>query len=301
MLNFTHDRPADLHALRAHLYDVFGWTYHGKSVPPAGLHMLSAARMIHSPSGAFRCNGHIRGTGYRDIVFDIHEVAARLEGVKLVVNQKGETVETGFNGIIISIAHHVSFLSRTVIKRDHGLLNRKTVEGMQRVGLVDSAFERAFEVYADDQVEGRALLSPDFMERLLAFDAHPKFQGLQIGFIGNRMYAVLPNMLGESFGHDMPYYTPKSAADAVKAEMQGVFSLLADMDGLHASARAQTDAEIQAERRAYYDGKSALIDAAVQTAMADGALTGSTRPSYLTDDAHTAVSPMFHGMLRPRF
>jgi len=53
-----------------------------------------------------------------------------------------------------------------------GVMNSKTVDGMKRVGLGESAFERRFEVYSDDQVESRALLTIDFMERLLAMDQH---------------------------------------------------------------------------------------------------------------------------------
>jgi hypothetical protein len=61
--------------------------------------------------------------------------------------------------------------SRTVIIKDFGLVNRfYQPEGMERVRLVDPAFEKLFEVFSTDQTEARAFLSPVIMERLLGLE-----------------------------------------------------------------------------------------------------------------------------------
>ena len=57
----------------------------------------------------------------------------------------------------------------TIIRRDMGKVNPKAVQGLKRVGFASSQFEGLFEVYSDDQVEARYLITPDFMERLIAF------------------------------------------------------------------------------------------------------------------------------------
>ena len=80
--------------------------------------------------------------------FEILEIAAR---------ESGDALEKGFIGILISVAHFTGFLGRTVVVRDAGILNPKTLQDMSRLRLVDTGFERLFEVYADDQVEGRSL------------------------------------------------------------------------------------------------------------------------------------------------
>jgi hypothetical protein len=62
--------------------------------------------------------------------------------------------------------------ARTVIMPDQGIANRlQQPKGMERVGLVDSRFEKAFEVFSTDQIEARALLTPVVMERLTALEA----------------------------------------------------------------------------------------------------------------------------------
>jgi len=168
-----------LHPLRSYLYDSFGWRYRGKSVPPPGLHLLSATRMISSPSQLWRCDGHLSGEGFRGLQFDIHEVFAR--------------------SAELPIAHR-------------------------------------FEVYSDDQVESRALLTLDFMERLLEMDRHPRYRNIQLGFIAGRIYVAIPSRDILRFGCDTKCIAPEQAATKVIGEMKTIFDILSDIDVLQASA-----------------------------------------------------------------
>ena len=297
---FSRQNPQDLHALRAHLYDTFDWQYRAKSVPPAGLNLLRAAGMIQSATGSLRCNGHIQGTGYGGVKFSLHEVAAR-RNPDLIDPLTGQPYIAGFGGLLIRVVHHTAFLFRTIVKRDKGRRNPAMVEEMKVVRLVSSEFEALFEVYSDDQVEARALLTPDFMERLMAFDSHPQFKGLQIGFIGNSMYAALPSPERVQFGHSIPFFDAESAANAVKQEIKSVFSLLANMDSLHAAARALDAEGVQGQRKAFYDRKVGLIEDAVAAAMEDGVLRTGASSKWINRDAYDTVDPMLHGLLLPRF
>ncbi len=297
---FSRKNPQDLHALRAYLYAVFGWQYHAKSVPPPGLALLRAAGMIDSPTGSVRCNGHIQGTGFGGINFGLHEIEARRD-TEIEDPLTPPAVAAGFEGLLIRVVHHTSFLSRTIVMRDMGHKNPVRVEEMKPVRLVSREFEALFEVYSDDQVEGRALLTPDFMERLMAFDRHPQFKNLQIGFVGNAMYAALPSPERVQFGHSLQFFDADIAADTVKTEVKRVFDLLADMDALHASARALDAKEVQSQRQTYYAQKIAIIEDAVANAMKEGRLKTGAASKWIERDAYDTVDPMLHGLLLPRF
>jgi len=300
-MKFSHEKPSDMHALRAYLYDSFQWRYRGKSVPPPGLHLLSAANMIHSASRLWQCDGHLSGEGFRGIHFDIHEVFARELDKPLLQTEDMQAPDYGFGGLLIALRHRTSFLSRTIVKHDRGPLNKKMVDGMKRVGLVDAAFEDRFEVYSDDQVESRALLTPDFMERLMRMDAHPRYARMQVGFIAGRMYVALPVGDIVRFGCDSLCISPEQAAAKVIGEMETAFEILGDVDVLQASAGRKAEEELQEERQAWYADRVTEVESHVADAIEKGILTGAPIPSWMTADAYEVIDSRLHGMLRPRF
>jgi len=84
---------------------------------------------------------------------------------------------TVFRGVIIRITFPRKVEGVTVITRDNGWFNGLAALGrsmaghdLKRIGLVDPKFERIFEVYGDDQVLARYMLTPSFMERLLKLE-----------------------------------------------------------------------------------------------------------------------------------
>lgn len=99
---------------------------------------------------------------------------------------------TTFRGLIIRMAFPKEFLGVTVVRRDAGVFNALRGLGeLKRVGLGDSGFERAFEVYGTDQVEARYLVHPVFMERLIALETAYKGKQLRCAFeAGDLLLAV---------------------------------------------------------------------------------------------------------------
>jgi hypothetical protein len=90
---------------------------------------------------------------------------------------------TVFRGQLVRIAFPKKFLGVTVVRRDAGVFNDLRALGqLKRVGLGDSTFERAFEVYSNDQVEARYLVHPVFMERLIALETAYKGRNLRCAF-----------------------------------------------------------------------------------------------------------------------
>lgn len=108
-------------------------------------------------------------------------------------SKNSSTWHTVFRGQLIRIAFPKKFHGVTVIRRDAGVFNffQRWQTSLQRVGLVDSRLEKAFEVYSNDQVEARYLIHPVFMERLLALEAQFAGENLRGAFVdGDLLIAI---------------------------------------------------------------------------------------------------------------
>lgn len=103
---------------------------------------------------------------------------------KQVGSGKNRRWKTVFNGQLVCIDFPKPFKGTTVIREDAGPFNflEQWSCNLQRVGLGDSRLEKAFEVYASDQVEARVLIHPVFMERLLELEALFRGQHLRGAF-----------------------------------------------------------------------------------------------------------------------
>lgn len=102
---------------------------------------------------------------------------------------KSTSYVTVFRGQLIRLHFPRSFLGVTIVRRDAGMLNAfggGDIEGrkLERVGLVDPTFERAFEVWGTDQVEARYLLHPVMMERLIALETALRGKRIRCAFEG---------------------------------------------------------------------------------------------------------------------
>jgi hypothetical protein len=117
--------------------------------------------------------------------FELYE--AHLE--KRHRTRNGTRWVTAFRGVLIRITFPRKVEGITVITRDKGWFNGLEAlnrsfgsHTLERIGLVDPKFEKAFEVYGDDQVVARYMLSPSFMERLLALEAAFKGKNVRAAF-----------------------------------------------------------------------------------------------------------------------
>lgn len=110
-----------------------------------------------------------------------------------VRSNKSTRWRTVFRGQLICIDFPKKFLGTTVVRRDKGLFNfmDRWSTSLQRVGLSDSRLERAFEVYADDQVEARYLIHPVFMERMLDLETQFKGKNLRCAFFQGQLLVAI--------------------------------------------------------------------------------------------------------------
>lgn len=155
-----------------------GVTYAGSGGQPASVARFRALDLLPSfDRSHFEDFFHGERQG---CVFDLCE--AKLEDERR--DKDGDrTYVTVFRGQMIRIAFPKAFLGVTVVRRDIGRFNGLRGMGeLKRVTLGDATFEKAFEVYSDDQVEARYLVHPVFMERLLHLERAFNGRKVRCGF-----------------------------------------------------------------------------------------------------------------------
>ncbi|MEM8919931.1 MAG: DUF3137 domain-containing protein, partial [Pseudomonadota bacterium] len=129
-----------------------------------------------------------------DTNFEFFE--AHLEQRRTTTDSRGRTRTrwvTVFRGQCLVVDFHKDFRGLTKVYRDAGLFNafKGIGNSLERVRLEDPVFEKAFEVYSDDQVEARFLLTPDFMERLLELERVFHGGKLRCAFSGGEMFVCV--------------------------------------------------------------------------------------------------------------
>lgn len=97
---------------------------------------------------------------------------AKFALVEAKLDTGGKNSRTVFQGILIHIEYPERFSGRTIMARSGWWKRGKGANGLQKVDLISRELDEAFTVYSSDQVEARALLSPDRMERLIALERH---------------------------------------------------------------------------------------------------------------------------------
>lgn len=100
-----------------------------------------------------------------------------------------------FSGLFALFSMNKRFSGRTVIRTDIGALLNWVLDGyasLEQVRLEDPVFEQRFEVFADDQIESRYLLTPAFMERLTAVADDFGNGSMQAAFYDKRLLLMIP-------------------------------------------------------------------------------------------------------------
>lgn len=121
---------------------------------------------------------------YNDVGITISEEKLQKE---VYINKRTQYINV-FKGICILLDMNKPFKGRTVVLKDGGILNTfKRISNMQRVQLEDLLFEKIFEVFSDDQIEARYLLTTAFMERVLKLRDLFGGKSIQFSFFNNKL------------------------------------------------------------------------------------------------------------------
>lgn len=160
--------------------------------------------------------------------FDLYE--AHLE--QRSTDSKGRTrYTTVFRGQLIRMHFPREFLGVTIVRRDAGVFNvfgggKSNGQKLERVRLVSTEFEKAFEVWGTDQVEARYLLHPVMMERLIDMERGLKGKRIRCAFEkGDLLVAVEGGNLFEPGDLFKPLVDP-TRARRILDEIAGVVKVM---------------------------------------------------------------------------
>lgn len=206
--------------------DAMGATFTMGAFEPPAFDRLRAMNLVPGFSRS-KFEDLFRGT-YKSSAFELYE--GHLE--QRHTDSKGRTrYMTVFRGQLIRMHFPREFLGVTIVRRDAGVFNvfgGGKVDGvkLERVRLVDSRLERAFEVWGTDQVEARYLLHPVMMERLLDLETKLHGKRLRCAFeCGDVLVAVEGGNLFEPGDLFKPLVDP-ARAKRIVSEISGVFGVM---------------------------------------------------------------------------
>ncbi|RAN30595.1 hypothetical protein HY3_05455 [Hyphomonas pacifica] len=140
----------------------------GEFEPLNGDRAPTPAYEILKAAGLFR--GHSKSR-FEDLITG-ERAGAKFALVEATLATSGKNSTTVFQGILVHIEYPERFLGRTLMARSGWWKRGRNAAGLKKVDLISKELDRAFTVYSTDQVEARALLSPDRMERLIALERH---------------------------------------------------------------------------------------------------------------------------------
>lgn len=102
----------------------------------------------------------------------------------------GKNRQTVFKGVVIKLDMNKNFTSHTVITPDT-LFHKTPVKGLRHTTLEDVEFEKKFDVFTNDEVDARYLITTTFMERLKAMKTAFKADKIRCAFYGDLLLVAL--------------------------------------------------------------------------------------------------------------
>jgi hypothetical protein len=127
--------------------------------------LYKQAGIITQKYNTFSVDDVFKGS-FSGVPFDIVEVDyKRIEQHRNSKGSNSTAVVTIFDGIIISLDMNKNFSAHTLVKSD-SFFKDSNVYGLKHTTLEDVVFEKKYDVFTNDEVEARYLLTTSFMEKL---------------------------------------------------------------------------------------------------------------------------------------
>lgn len=137
--------------------------------------------------------------------------------------QKKKTV---FRGQLMTLEFPTKTFGRTIVLRDKGWFQSKKKSDMKRIGLVDPVFEKIFEAYGTDQVEGRVILNPDFMQRMVDLEASVSGKNIRFGFDDDTLFIAVETPDQFEAGSMFKALTSPDRTQKILDEVGAVFDIV---------------------------------------------------------------------------
>ena len=144
----------------------------------------------------------------------------------------GDRSSLTFGGLLVEITLPRSLQGSTAVVATAGLLTSIRdwlgKAGRQRVKLEDPKFEAVYQAWSTDQIAARALLTPAFMERLLALGDRNMFGRPMLLSDDNRLLLAIPRL--ERLFEPPSYLKPAASRAALVAMNDDIAAVLAVAD-----------------------------------------------------------------------
>ena len=95
-----------------------------------------------------------------------------------------------FNGVIVKLTMNKKFTGNTIIQPD-SIMHSSPSSSLKHTTLEDVEFEKHFDVYTNDEVEARYLITPSFMERLKSMQTAFKADKVSCAFYDKYLFIAL--------------------------------------------------------------------------------------------------------------
>ncbi len=148
---------------------------------------------VYNHGQVFKSSGvvpNFTGEDYDDIFYGKHK-DVNIEIVESAFDiGSGKSRTTVFKGVVIKLDMNKEFTSHTVITPDK-FFHKSPLPDLRHTTLEDIEFEKKFDVFTNDEVDARYLITPSFMQRIKAIKTAFKADKVQCAFYGNLLLVAL--------------------------------------------------------------------------------------------------------------
>ncbi|MDW6023882.1 DUF3137 domain-containing protein [Mesorhizobium sp. BAC0120] len=199
-------------------------TYRPAAMPD--MRQLSEERLFRSFDRA-TAEDELAGT-YRGLAVSIVELTLHVGS--------GDERRTSFDGLLVVIGLPWRLKGTTAVVLQSGLFDRVhdwlARNGRERVRLEDPRFENFYQVWGNDQIGARALLTPAFMERFLALGDRPGLGRPQALARDDRLLLTVPKAGGGDYFEPPSYLRPAASREAILRLDRDITGVLAMADAV---------------------------------------------------------------------
>lgn len=165
-----------------------------------------------------RLSGEAHGASFSSVEGHLERETRDSKG-----NRKWETI---FRGQLMMLDFPTKTFGRTIVLRDKGWFNAKKKSDMKRIGLVDPVFEKTFEAYGTDQVEGRVILDPAFMQRMVDLEAAVSGKKIRFGFDNDTLFIAVETKNQYEAGSMFSSLTDPKRTQKILNEVSAIFDIV---------------------------------------------------------------------------
>lgn len=159
-------------------FDNIKWTHGSYS----GSEVFSASCVIPQFTLGLEDYDDIFIGSYKDVNIEIIESKYRIDC--------GKHQRIVFKGVIVKLNMNKPFASHTVVK-PNSLTHTSPSSGLCHTVLEDVEFNKKFDVYTNDEIDARYLITPSFMERLKKIKTTFKANNVSCAFFGDLLIIAL--------------------------------------------------------------------------------------------------------------